>query len=99
MKTRRTPCSSTPAPFATKPSEAPNAGEGFIDPFADIDADIYVLVDGDGTYDPTAVGDLIARLIEDDLDMVCGARVSTSLTATTRNRSSRHLPGPLTHRK
>src|SRR5215470_3285651 len=38
--------------------------------FADIDADIYVLVDGDLTYDPSAAGELIARLIEQNLDMV-----------------------------
>lgn len=73
--------------------KAPLQGKGNVvrRMFSDIDADIYVLVDGDGTYDPTAVGALIARLVEDDLDMVCGARVSTSTEAyrlghTTGNR-------------
>ncbi len=44
--------------------------------FADIDADIYVLVDGDGTYDAAAAPALVARLIADRLDMVTGTRVS-----------------------
>src|SRR5262249_16083091 len=43
--------------------------------FADVDADIYVLVDGDATYDPASVRVMIARLIEDRLDTVIAARV------------------------
>src|SRR5438876_2039108 len=43
--------------------------------FADVDADVYVLVDGDATYDAPSAGALIARLIEDHLDMVVAARV------------------------
>src|SRR5712692_5218129 len=43
--------------------------------FADIDADIYVLVDGDGTYDAPSARAMIARLVEEKLDMVVGARV------------------------
>jgi Glycosyl transferase family 2 len=42
--------------------------------FADIDADIYVLVDGDGTYDPQAAPHLIQHLLEHGLDLVNGAR-------------------------
>ncbi|MEX0853145.1 MAG: glycosyltransferase [Bauldia sp.] len=42
---------------------------------ADIDADIYVLADGDGTYDPTAAGGLIEALVKENLDMIVGARV------------------------
>jgi glycosyltransferase involved in cell wall biosynthesis len=45
--------------------------------FADVDADIYVMVDGDGTYDATAAPGLIARLVSDGLDMVNCARVPT----------------------
>jgi len=44
--------------------------------FADIEADVYVLVDGDGTYDSAIAPDLIAGVLEDGLDMVCAARVS-----------------------
>jgi glycosyltransferase involved in cell wall biosynthesis len=45
--------------------------------FADVDADIYVLVDGDGTYDATAVPRMIDMLIDDQLDMVNAARDAT----------------------
>ena len=53
-------------------------GKGFVvrRMFADIEADIYVLVDGDGTYDPEAVPDLIDLLRAGPLDMVNGARVT-----------------------
>ncbi len=53
-------------------------GKGFVvrRMFADVEADIYVLVDGDGTYDPTAVPDLIDLLLAGPLDMVNGARVT-----------------------
>jgi glycosyltransferase involved in cell wall biosynthesis len=44
--------------------------------FADVEADIYVLVDGDATYDAASVRTLIARLVEDRLDMVVAARVA-----------------------
>ena len=43
--------------------------------FADVDADIYVLVDGDATYDAASAPTLIARLLNDRLDMVVAARV------------------------
>jgi glycosyltransferase involved in cell wall biosynthesis len=49
--------------------------------FTDIDADIYVLVDGDATYDAQSAGKMIARLIEERLDMVVGARVDQDQTA------------------
>jgi glycosyltransferase involved in cell wall biosynthesis len=42
--------------------------------FADIDADVYVLVDGDGTYDADAAPDMTRLLLERRLDMVCAAR-------------------------
>jgi glycosyltransferase involved in cell wall biosynthesis len=43
--------------------------------FADVDADVYVLVDGDATYDAASARTMIARLVEERLDMVVGARV------------------------
>ncbi|MEW7849596.1 glycosyltransferase [Massilia aurea] len=42
--------------------------------FADIDADIYLMADGDGTYDADRAPAMIARLIEEQLDMVVGTR-------------------------
>ncbi len=52
--------------------------------FADIEADIYVLVDGDDTYDAASAPALIQRLIEDSLDMVNGAREEKSDLAYRR---------------
>ncbi len=42
--------------------------------FADVEADIYVLVDGDDTYDATAAPGMVALLVKCRLDMVNGAR-------------------------
>lgn len=44
--------------------------------FADIDADIYVMADGDATYDASAAPELIELLWREQLDMVVGARKS-----------------------
>jgi hypothetical protein len=43
--------------------------------FADIEADVYVLVDGDATYDAPSARRMIARLLDERLDMVVGTRV------------------------
>lgn len=42
--------------------------------FADIDADTYVMVDGDDTYDASVAPQLVAKLLDEGLDMVVGAR-------------------------
>jgi glycosyltransferase involved in cell wall biosynthesis len=42
--------------------------------FAEVDADVYVMADGDGTYDPAHAAMLLKRLLGDDLDMVVGVR-------------------------
>lgn len=44
--------------------------------FADVDADIYVMADGDATYEAAAAPALLARLTQENLDMVVGARKS-----------------------
>jgi glycosyltransferase involved in cell wall biosynthesis len=44
--------------------------------FADIEADIYVMADGDATYDASAAPELVRRLVDERLDMVVGARQS-----------------------
>ena len=43
--------------------------------FSDIDADIYVMADGDGTYDAGAAPALVDQLLRDRLDVVLGVRV------------------------
>jgi hypothetical protein len=44
--------------------------------FADVEADVYVMVDGDATYDASAAPELVRALIQDKLDMVVGSRIS-----------------------
>ncbi len=69
---------------------------------ADIDADIYVLADGDATYDTSAAGDLIDALVAGNLDMVVGTRTGGGPEAYRRghqwgnrffNRAVSHLFG------
>jgi glycosyltransferase involved in cell wall biosynthesis len=43
--------------------------------FTDVDADIYVLVDGDATYDAPSAPKMIEMLAAERLDMVCAVRV------------------------
>src|SRR5205809_3301738 len=49
--------------------------------FADIDADIYVLVDGDATYDAASAPRMVDMLLSDHLDMVVGFRVDQAEAA------------------
>ena len=49
--------------------------------FADVEADLYVLVDGDATYDAASAPKLIAKLLADGLDMVVGARKDPAFEA------------------
>jgi glycosyltransferase involved in cell wall biosynthesis len=52
--------------------------------FNDVEADVYVLVDGDATYDAPSAPKMIAKLIEDRLGMVVAARVDRDATAYRR---------------
>ena len=52
--------------------------------FADIDADIYVMADGDATYDASSAPALVARVLDEQLDMVVGARVTQANAAYRR---------------
>ncbi|HTI30534.1 MAG TPA: glycosyltransferase family 2 protein [Sphingomonas sp.] len=65
--------------------------------FADIDADIYVLADGDATYEAAAAPALIQRLLDERLDMVVGARKSEVEAAYRRGHrlGNRMLTGML----
>ena len=49
--------------------------------FADVDADVFVLVDGDATYEAQAAPRMVRRAIDESLDFVNGARVSKSMDA------------------
>jgi len=45
--------------------------------FADIDADVYVMVDGDGTYDSSQAQQLVDKLLSGPYDMINGRRIET----------------------
>ncbi|KAB7643696.1 glycosyltransferase family 2 protein [Polymorphobacter fuscus] len=66
--------------------------------FADVDADVYVMADGDATYDPEAAPEMIRRLVEERLDMVVGARASQVDAAYRRGHQfgNKMLTGLLT---
>jgi glycosyltransferase involved in cell wall biosynthesis len=49
--------------------------------FADIEADVYILVDGDDTYDAAASAALVNRLVEERLDFINAMRISTAKDA------------------
>src|SRR2546428_7235737 len=52
-------------------------GRGYVvqSMFRQVDADIYVMVDGDGTYPAATVQELIAPILNRDADMVVGSRL------------------------
>jgi glycosyltransferase involved in cell wall biosynthesis len=49
--------------------------------FSDVEADIYIMSDGDETYDASVAPQLIDKLIDENLDMVVGSRVHTDSKA------------------
>ena len=59
--------------------------------FNDIEADIYVLVDGDATYDAPSAPAMVARLIAERLDMVVGSRVDGEAAAYRRGHRAGNL--------
>lgn len=63
--------------------QEPRQGKGYVvrRMFADIDSDIYILVDGDNTYDPQLAPTLVELLLHNGLDMINCARVPTTATA------------------
>ena len=67
--------------------------------FTDIDSDIYVLVDGDATYDAPSAPAMIARLIDDRLDMVVAVRVDREEAAYRPGHrlGNRLLTGSVAH--
>ena len=49
--------------------------------FADVDADIYVMADGDATYDATSAPAMVERLLAEGQDMIVGTRVPTIMSS------------------
>lgn len=66
-------------------AHVPRPGKGNVlrQMFADIDADVYLMADGDGTYDAAAAPALVAALWERNLDMVVGRRVDAAEVTET----------------
>jgi len=64
----------------------PRQGKGHVirRMFADIEADVYVMADGDGTYDAEAAPELVKKLRDENLDMVVGTRRSVAGQETYR---------------
>ena len=52
--------------------------------FADVDADIYVMADGDATYDAASAPALVQRVVDEQLDMVVGSRIGEAVEAYRR---------------
>lgn len=67
--------------------------------FNDIEADVYVLVDGDATYDAPSAPEMIRKLIEERLDMVVATRVDREEAAYRRGHRTGNfmLTGFVTH--
>jgi glycosyltransferase involved in cell wall biosynthesis len=63
--------------------QEPRQGKGHVvrRMFTDIEADIYVLVDGDATYDAPSAPRMVELLLRDRLDMVVAARVDEDVAA------------------
>jgi glycosyltransferase involved in cell wall biosynthesis len=64
----------------------PRPGKGIVvrRMFAEIDADIYVVTDGDATYDAASAPEMVAALVNDDLDLVTGVRDDEGRAAAYR---------------
>ena len=68
------------------PRFEPSQGKGNVvrRMFADVEADVYVLVDGDATYDASSAPEMIRRLTDEILDMVVGKRRATGAAGAYR---------------
>jgi glycosyltransferase involved in cell wall biosynthesis len=67
--------------------------------FNDVEADVYVLVDGDATYDAPSAPGMIEKLVDERLDMVVAARLDREVTAYRRGHraGNRLLTGFVAH--
>ena len=67
--------------------------------FNDIEADIYVLVDGDATYDAASAPAMVAKLVDERLDMVVASRIDREEAAYRRGHraGNRLLTGFVAH--
>lgn len=63
--------------------QEPRQGKGHVvrRMFADVEADVFVMVDGDDTYDAASAPAMVEKLVAEGLDLVNGVRVAESQTA------------------
>jgi glycosyltransferase involved in cell wall biosynthesis len=59
--------------------------------FADIDADVYVMVDGDDTYDAESARMMVDRTLDEGLDMVVGSRAPINETIHRRGHTAGNM--------
>ena len=79
--TDATAARATEAGAVVRTEEVPGKGGVVRRMFAEVDADVYVMADGDGTYDPAQAAVLVKRLVSDGLDMVVGTRAGVRADA------------------
>lgn len=72
--TDRTAAAAAAAGAFVRKEASPGKGNVVRRMFADIDADVYLLVDGDATYDASVAPEMVDMLVKDRFDMVVAAR-------------------------
>ena len=76
--TDRTAEEAAAAGAVVRSEDLPGKGNVVRRMFADVEADVYVIADGDGTYEAAAAPALIERLVAGNLDMAVGVRAGES---------------------
>jgi hypothetical protein len=87
--TDRTASEASEAGAVVRICPTPGKGRVLRQMFADVDAAVYVIADGDATYDAYAAPGMIARLRDRHLDMVIGTRVAAPGGASAFPRGHR----------
>jgi hypothetical protein len=95
----RTPIAARVAGAVVRNEPLPGKGHVVRRMFADVDADVFFLVDGDDTYDSTAAPVMLKLLLDQRLDMVNAARVTEQNAAYRRgHRLGNVLLSAMVHR-
>ena len=63
--------------------------------FSDVEADIYVLIDGDSTYDSSSIKKMIDKVLDDHLDMLVGRRIEVQSDPNNQTYRKGHRFGNL----
>jgi glycosyltransferase involved in cell wall biosynthesis len=79
--TDRTAAAARAAGAVVRSETLPGKGNVVRRMFADVEADAYILVDGDDTYDSTSAPEMLRLLVDEQLDMVTARRVTDLASA------------------